>query len=101
MWELKRDVILRVLPDLDGHGISHPSVFAKAGFPDAFIKALTAVHKSDLQRGISDLEALHVIAETIGVEKSRVSSFDRGEMAEQLKNAIRLKLSEIEVKGGA
>ncbi len=92
MWELKPDAILRVLPELDGRSISHPSLFATAGFPDEFISALTVVHKSDLQRGISDLEALHVIAETIGADKTRVSSFNRGEAAEQLKEAIRRKL---------
>jgi hypothetical protein len=100
MWELERDVILQVLPELDGHSISHPSLFAKAGFPDALVKALTIVHKEDLQRGISDLEALFVIAETIGAD-SRVSLWSkRGEAAEQLKNAIRLKLSGVEVKRG-
>lgn len=104
MLELKSDAILRVLPELEGHSISHPSLFAKAGFPEEFVKALTAVHKSDLQRGISDLEALHVIAEIIGADKAGVPSFDRAEAAEALKAAIRLKLSDMDrqmKKGGA
>jgi hypothetical protein len=63
MWELDRDVILQVLPELDGHSSSHPSLFAKAGFPDAFVKALTIVHKDDLQRGISWMDLLASRAE--------------------------------------
>jgi hypothetical protein len=95
MWELKSEAILRILPELDGHSISHPSLFVKAGFPDEFVKAMTVVHKADLQRGISDLEALHVIAKVIGADKTAVSSVDRGEAAEQLKDAIRLRLSDL------
>ena len=100
---ISREVVDRLVEELDGHSIFHPRALIELGLPLEAVDNLTREHRSsncvggqltskgrtvDSLFGIYGLDALRWLATAVQADTKNCQATGRGTLAEQYKDAI-------------